>query len=297
MSHLESAPTDANQVRGAKQIPPGNFTTPCAAFTHPAPTLEHAWLMLQFIPAFDRDIWLRIGMALKAAFGEVGFSVWDQWSQTADNYNAKAVASAWRSFRGKGVAFGSLVFLAQQYGWRADARPIAPVMTIAKKPPPTGRDTATYAFDLFKRCGKDDSFVMAHPYAIKKGFESAAGGGRVIASGSVIGKNADCLIAPIRNIESGRIQGVQCINTNGAKQTFGSVAGGALILGNTLDKSLTWYVAEGWASAYSMVFHHPEKPGNHVCACSFGKHNQRAVAQKIDKFYSPIMVGNLLEQD
>ena len=137
-----------------------------------------------------------------------------------------------------------------------------------KKPPPPGRDTSAYAIDLFKRSNKEDSFVMAHPYAIKKDFMSAAGGGRVIASGKVIGKNADCLISPIRNIESDQIQGVQCINAEGAKQTFGSVTGGALLLGNTLDKSLIWYVAEGWASAYSVVFHHQN--GNGFCACSFG---------------------------
>jgi putative DNA primase/helicase len=36
---------------------------------------------LAHIPAHDRELWVRIGMAIKSALGEDGFQVWDQWSQ------------------------------------------------------------------------------------------------------------------------------------------------------------------------------------------------------------------------
>ena len=111
----------------------------------------------------------------------------------------------------------------------------------------------------------------------------------------MIGKNSDCLIVPIRNIDTNKVQGVQCINSEGRKQTFGSVSGGALILGNTLDKSLSWYVAEGWATAVAIVFHHQD--GNGVCAASFGRGRQKEVAELIDETFKPKEVIILKEQD
>ena len=151
-----------------------------AALSFPDPTLDDAWQKLQCISAVEREDWLRVGMALKSEFGDAGFSTFDQWSKTAQNYDAKAVTAVWRSFRGQGVSFGSLVYLAHQNGYRDDARPSTPPPAPPKKSPPPGRGTAAYALDLFKRCNKDDAFVMAHPYAIKKDFQTAAGGGRLV---------------------------------------------------------------------------------------------------------------------
>jgi len=43
---------------------------------------------LSYIDAADRDLWLRMGMAVKSELGEPGFDTWDPWSQTAHNYDA-----------------------------------------------------------------------------------------------------------------------------------------------------------------------------------------------------------------
>ena len=99
-----------------------------------------------------------------------------------------------------------------------------------------------------------------------------------------------CYKTPGRALQTNKVQSVQCISDQCVKgkwpkQTFGSVSGGALILGNTLDKSIPWYVCEGWASAVSMVFHHLH--GNGVCASSFGKSNQRKVAELMAEFHQP----------
>jgi hypothetical protein len=172
---------------------------------------------------------------------------------------------------------------------------------------PPQSSTATYAIELWLAANKwmrdgnwldhpsPDVSVMAHPYAVAKGIESAGGVGRGKASGKLIGKQSDCLIVPIRNIQSNKVQGVQCISTDGVKQSFGSVSGGALILGNTLDKSLIWYVCEGWASAYSTVFHHQNGKG--VCACSFGKSNLDKTAKIIAKNHKPEEIIILREDD
>lgn len=67
------------------------------------------------------------------------------------------------------------------------------------------------------------------------------------------------------------------------------------MLGNTLDKHLQWYVAEGWASAYSVVFHHHR--GNAVCAVAFGKHNLMPTAEILSRVFNPHKVMVLMEQD
>jgi len=41
---------------------------------------------LERIPAADRDVWLRMGMAVKSGFGEAGFDLWDEWSQRDESY-------------------------------------------------------------------------------------------------------------------------------------------------------------------------------------------------------------------
>ena len=266
---------------------------------HQELTADDIWSMLQPIPAHDRDIWYRIGMALKSYLGDTGFSLFDDWSQTADNYKASAVRSTWRSFRGSGVGIGSLVHMANQNGWSRNTPATSPP-ALRPAPAKPAYNTGSHALRLCLAANTDDAIVAGHPYAIAKGITWAAGAARGKASGLVIGKDTDCIIVPIRDIQSNRVQGVQCIsdqcvNDKWPKQNFGSVSGGALILGNTLDKSLTWYVVEGWASAVSMVFHHLN--GNGVCACSFGKSMLLPVAKAIAEIHQPKEVTVIQEDD
>ena len=83
---------------------------------HQEITADDIWSMLLAIPAYDRDIWIRVGMALKSYLGDAGYSLFDNWSQTADNYQGHAASSVWRSFRGSGVGIGSLVQMAGTNG-------------------------------------------------------------------------------------------------------------------------------------------------------------------------------------
>jgi putative DNA primase/helicase len=257
-------------------------------------TADDICSMLQAIPAHDREDWVTIGMVLKSYLGDNGFALFDDWSQTAANYKASAARSVWRSFRGSGVGIGSLVHLAKQNGWNRNA-PATPAPAPRRAPTPQQSDTARYAAELWLAADCSDTSVTAHPYAQAKRLLSAGGAGRGIARGSIIGKLADCIIVPIRENGDGKVQGVQSINSDGAKQTFGSVSGGYLLLGNTLDKSQIWYVLEGWASAYALVFHHLN--GNGCAAVSFGKSNQRRVAELIASHHEPDRTRILLERD
>lgn len=79
---------------------------------------------LAFVPADDRDEWLRVGMAIHAESrgSEDGFGMWEAWSQGSDKYDAKDQRKKWDSFgrrSGKTLGIGSLFDLAKGYGWNA----------------------------------------------------------------------------------------------------------------------------------------------------------------------------------
>jgi len=257
---------------------------------------DAVWAMLQAIPACDRDIWIKIGMAVKDEFGDRGYSIFDEWSSTAYNYDPKAVRHVWRSFKGRGISIATLIQLSKKSGWTPD-KPIKVSAPKPKRAPTkTQGNTHKYALELWMKADRKDAAVANHPYAIKKGIECAAGAGRVIVPyGVIVGKNTDCIIIPIRSAGVGKVQAVQCINSEGRKQTFGRLSDGYLLLGNTLDKSCPWYVCEGWASAYSMVFHHQSGAG--VCAMSFGKSNLKRTAHQIAENHKPNLIRIYLEPD
>jgi putative DNA primase/helicase len=90
---------------------------------------------LYCIPADNRDIWLRMGMAVKSELGEGGFSLWDEWSRTADNYKTGDAKDVWRSIKPNGgVAIGSLLHEAKKYGYSGNTGRFQ--STPRKEPPP-----------------------------------------------------------------------------------------------------------------------------------------------------------------
>ena len=246
---------------------------------------------LSSVSAHDRETWIQCGMAIKAELGDAGFDIWDHWSRSADNYRERDARDVWMSFKNGGISIATLFYYARLSGWNPPGRP-----SVAT-PERTNSNTRAYALELWlqARARRGDVDITSHPYAIRKGIESAGGAGRANASGKIIGRDSDCIVIPIRDIQTEKVRGVQCINQQGDKQTFGSVSGGGLLLGNTLDKHISWYIAEGWASAYSMVFHHYK--GNAVCGCAFGKHNMDRLAQAMADKYAPDVITILEEVD
>ena len=84
---------------------------------HPV-TLETARRALTYIAADERATWVKMGAALKSEYGEAGFDLFDQWSETAANYDAKAVKATWRGFNASGkVTIGSLIYEAKKGGF------------------------------------------------------------------------------------------------------------------------------------------------------------------------------------
>ncbi|MCK2097571.1 DUF3987 domain-containing protein [Thauera aromatica] len=87
------------------------------------PDTDRIFSALTYVDAADRDLWLRMGMAVKAELGEHGFDAWDAWGQTADSYNATDSKTVWRSIRPDGkVGIGSLFHEAKQRGWQDNGK-------------------------------------------------------------------------------------------------------------------------------------------------------------------------------
>ena len=62
-------------------------------------TQETARRALVHVDPNERALWVKMGAALKSHFGEDGFNLFDDWSATAGNYDAKAVKTTWKGFK------------------------------------------------------------------------------------------------------------------------------------------------------------------------------------------------------
>ena len=88
-------------------------------------TLDDARIALQHLDAADRDLWVKMGMALRAEFGDDAYEIWLVWSEGADNYSERACRDSWRSFTGGGIGIGTLIKLAIGAGWKPDKQELS----------------------------------------------------------------------------------------------------------------------------------------------------------------------------
>ena len=74
---------------------------------------------LHFIPAHDRDTWVRVGMAVKSELGDAGYDLWEMWSQQDESFNSQDARALWKGIRSSGkVTAGTLFYQAKAHGWR-----------------------------------------------------------------------------------------------------------------------------------------------------------------------------------
>ncbi|MBI5445867.1 MAG: bifunctional DNA primase/polymerase [Deltaproteobacteria bacterium] len=84
----------------------------------PPPKVKEIRSALACIPADDRDVWLRVGMALHSTgAGDQALGLWAEWSQASEKYDPRDQRKTWESFRGDGVTLSSLFGLAKEHGW------------------------------------------------------------------------------------------------------------------------------------------------------------------------------------
>ena len=77
---------------------------------------------LAVIPADERDIWIRIGLALRQELGtDTGYEIWLAWSQKSIKFDQDDAEATWNSFNdqaaGDAVTLGTVFYLAKENGW------------------------------------------------------------------------------------------------------------------------------------------------------------------------------------
>jgi putative DNA primase/helicase len=75
---------------------------------------------LAFIPADDYAIWLKVGMALKAA--GLTSDMWEEWSSKSEKWSDGECQKKWDSFKRSGITLGTVFHYAKQHGFQFPKR-------------------------------------------------------------------------------------------------------------------------------------------------------------------------------
>jgi hypothetical protein len=96
-----------------------NIGTPAAIPDSSSDSVKSVIEALRYIIAEDRDIWIKVGMALKQEFSDEGLAIWLEWSQTSDKYDEDVARYQWDTFedRTDGVTLGTIHHFAREGGW------------------------------------------------------------------------------------------------------------------------------------------------------------------------------------
>lgn len=174
---------------------------------------------LNYIPAHDRDLWVKMAMAVKSELGDDGFHVWDAWSQTTDNYRAGDAKAVWRSVKpDRGVTAGTLYHEAKQRGWKPNGA--LPRIEEQKPAAPSAANDEANHTSAAERARQILAAATGepktHPYWCKK----------TVSLGPLVKRGAwpqrgwtDALLVPIYQPD-GKVWGIEAINENGEKDTL-----------------------------------------------------------------------------
>ena len=76
---------------------------------------------LEFIPADDYEIWIKVGLALKASGLPEAELLWDSWSSSSfQKYDPIVARKKWQSFSAQKITIATVFWLARQYGFRGE---------------------------------------------------------------------------------------------------------------------------------------------------------------------------------
>lgn len=88
---------------------------------------EHTRLQtaLAHVPADDRDLWVKLGIALKQNLPhDTAWQLWDDWSRKSDKYDPDDSEHTWRTIKDhpsdNSIGLGSIFYHAQNHGWSDD---------------------------------------------------------------------------------------------------------------------------------------------------------------------------------
>lgn len=282
--------------------------------------IERVREALHFIPASDRETWIRMGMAVKSEFGDTGFDTWEEWSQQDKSFDQKAARDAWKSISSTGkVTVGTLFHEAKAHGWHDDgtfqrpthedlaARRREAVERVATEEAKTARDH-TEAAKKAAMIWKSASMAKSdHPYLLRKGvspvttlreidvdiaavilgYSPKAGGDQLIGR---------LLVVPVKVGDA--LSTLELIDGDGRKSAIagGRKAGGywaAQVLPEGDGDGLTFQYGEGVATTLSA-----KEANGHISVAALSVGNLAAVANIMHERYpaaSHVILADLVK--
>jgi len=278
---------------------------------------ERARGALSFIPADDRDTWLKMAMALKSELGDQGFDLWDTWSKQSDRYNERDARDVWRSCKANGgVTAGTLFHEAKARGWRDDgtyqkpsaeeleARRRESAKQIATEDAERARERTQAAKWARAVCAIATSPREPHPYLIRKGLAGVEGLREVHAAKmlEILGYRPQCrgefltgrlLVVPIK--VGDELSSVELIDEAGRKSALwrGAKTGGywaAQELPDGDGTGITILIAEGVSTSLSA-----KEASGYYAVAALSSGNLPAVAKAMRDRYPKAVLGILAD--
>lgn len=246
-------------------------------------SIEMIRAALQFVSAADTDDWIMAGMALKSEFGEAGFDLFSSWSETAKNYDAKAVKTRWKSFKAGGaVKIGTLIFKAQQSGF--DTKEYAPAI------PPTKAELARLKAERAAAARLEEVKLLEVQGRVakqaKKDWAQASTSGassyfqRKAVKGFGVRYSSGDVLVPLYSA-AGELRNLQRIKPAGDKLFLkdGQVSGCFHVIGDIVTS--TWLLlAEGYATAAAL-----HQATGYAVVVAFNAGNIQHVTAAVRKLY------------
>ncbi|WP_066570549.1 LPD7 domain-containing protein, partial [Snodgrassella sp. CFCC 13594] len=240
---------------------------------------------LSYVDPQERDMWVKMGAALKDELGNDGFDVWDQWSQQSSNYQPRDTKDVWKSLKPGNVRIGSLFYEARQSGYKPN-KPYTPPSAeeLAKREREAQKrqqDEAVATQKAQEKAQRTANTIWRnngqaspqHPYLVSKGITDPYIVAQLKQSQY---KGSNNLLVPV--MQDKEIVSMQFIDENGSKRFLsgGKAQGSYTFIGDTKRITEGVVLAEGVATAASIY----QATGMPVVV-AFNAGNLPAVAQKM----------------
>lgn len=243
-------------------------------------------------PGCEREQWVRIGMAAKAA----GLTLEDfsQWSAGASNYaGEKDCKQAWQSFSDGPVKSGTLYGMAFAAGWQDPAtgrnrgqgtRQAARPMPKTKATEKAAQRPNLTASDLWARC---EPATADHPYIVAKrgrpdGLRKVGAGETATIAGQSV---AGWLTVPVLSLD-GELRTLQLIPPPGVGKKLnlpGASFGDGLFVVGDMAETARAYIVEGIGQAWAVY-----RATGCAAVVAFGASRMATVAQALRERYQSL---------
>lgn len=112
------APAPLCSLNGHAKVAKSSPITPATELL-PLDKVSELRSALAYISSDDRDVWVKVGMALKSAnAGQQAYGIWTEWSQQSAKFDPRDQQRTWQSLnQSGGVSLSTIFWMAKQNGW------------------------------------------------------------------------------------------------------------------------------------------------------------------------------------